>query len=269
MLHILTDPLAEDVEGDLANDEEEDAKCNITQRPPVLERVDDEDDLHDDVDKQLDPVDEVQDDEQTRRVHRAQASPALECQQTDGEGNHKHAERGQPQEPDRQGGAILIKLKADKAVDEQARTQRARDSILNRGEVWEDVVRARRNHAGIQHQTQDRQQHVDVEEGGDFLAADGGEFGADVQHHDDGHGQRDDVHDVGRALEDDGVGQFDRERVAGRHDAGGGGRGEFDGAGADEGTEGDGALGAYFAEVAEGHGDGGGYDDDDDDDDGR
>lgn len=74
-----------------------------------------------------------------------------------------------------------------------------------------------------------------------------------MQDHDDGHGEGEDVHGIGGALEDDGVRQFDGAGVAGRHDPGGGGGGDA-GAGADKGAEGDGGLGAYCGEVAEGHG---------------
>ena len=76
-----------------------------------------------------------------------------------------------------------------------------------------------------------------------------------MQDHDDGHGQREDGHGVGGALEDDGVGQLDRARVAGGHDArGGGGGGELKRARADERAERDGGLRAYSGEVAERHG---------------
>ena len=51
------------------------------------------------------------------------------------------------------------------------------------------------------------------------MLTDGGEFGAHVDDHDGRHGQRQDVHEVGRGLEDDGVGQLDAAGVACRFDA--------------------------------------------------
>ncbi len=256
MLDILTDPLAKGVEDDLPDDKEEDSEQDIAQGPAILQRVHHENDLHKHVDEQLDPIDEVQDDKQAGRVHGPQSRPSLEGEQTDGEGNDKHAQRRQAQQPHRQRGAVLVELKAHEPVDEQTRTQRARQAVLDRGKVGEDARRAGGDDASVQHQAHDRQQHVEVEEGGDLLAADGGELGAHVQDHDDGHGQREDVHGVGGALEDDGVGQLDGARIAGGHDAhgGGGGGGELERARADERAERDGGLRAYSGEVAERHG---------------
>ncbi len=253
MLDVLADPLTEGVQDDLADDEEEDPKRNIAQRPPILQRVHHQNNLHHNIDQQLNPINQIQHDEQPGRVHRPQPCPPLEREQTDRKRNHKHPQTRQPQQPHRKRRTVLVELKSHKPINKQTRTQRTRQPILNRRKIRVYARATRRDHARIEDQTKHREEHVDVEEGGDFLPADGGEFAADVQDHDDGHGQGEDVHRVGGALEDDGVGEFEGAGVAGSHYAGGGGGGDV-GAWADEGAEGDGGLGAYCGEVAEGHG---------------
>ena len=61
MLYLLADGRGEDVEYDLSNDEEEYSESNVTQWPAILQRVDDKEDLHDQVDQDADAIDEVQD----------------------------------------------------------------------------------------------------------------------------------------------------------------------------------------------------------------
>lgn len=241
MLDILTDPLTERVQDDLPNNEEENAKRNVPERPPVLQRIRHQNHLHYHVHEQLDRIDQIQHDKQPGRVHRPQPGPPLEREQTDCKRDGKHAHTRQPQQPDGKRRPILIQLKAHKSINQQTRTQRTGQPILDRGKVGIDAHAAGRDHTRIENQTDHGEEHVDVEEGGDLLPPDRGEFGADVQDHDDGHGESEDVHGVGGALEDDGVGEFDGSGVAGGHDAGGGGGGEL-GAGADERAEGDGCL---------------------------
>lgn len=206
MLDVFAHPLAEDVENDLTDNEEKDSKGNMAQWPPILQRIHHENHLHHHINQQLHPIDQVQDDKQPRRVPRPQSRPPLKGKQTDGKGNDQHSQTRQPQQPDRQRRPILIELKADKPIDQQTRTQRTRQPILKSGKVGIETGGTGSDHPRIKDQTEDGQEHVDVEEGGDLLAADGGELAAHVQHHDDGHGQREDVHRVGRALEDDRVG---------------------------------------------------------------
>ena len=79
---------------------------------------------------------------------------------------------------------------------------------------------------------------------------DGGEFGAHVDDHDDRHYQGQNVHEVVGALEDDGVCQLNRPRVALRLYA----RAAVDGRdGPNEGTQRYRRLFAYRREVAEAH----------------
>lgn len=96
MLHILADLLAESVEHDLTDDEKANPKRDIAQRPAILQGVRNENHLHDDVDEQLDPVDQIQDDKQAGGIHRPQSRPPLERKQTDGERDDKHAQTRQP-----------------------------------------------------------------------------------------------------------------------------------------------------------------------------
>lgn len=72
-----------------------------------------------------------------------------------------------------------------------------------------------------------------------------------MQYHDNGHAQRENMHEIGGALKDDGVGQFDASGVAVGLDAGPGAQ---DGRRrADKGTQRQGALSTYFLKVSKAH----------------
>ena len=60
MLRGFADRAAEEVEDHLPDGEEEDAEGDVPQRPAVLQRVRDEDDLHDGVDEKADAVEQVE-----------------------------------------------------------------------------------------------------------------------------------------------------------------------------------------------------------------
>ena len=47
----------------------------------------------------------------------------------------------------------------------------------------------------------------------------GGKLGTDMENHDDGHAEGENMHEVGGGLEDDGVGQLDTAGIAARRDA--------------------------------------------------
>jgi len=78
VLHLVADGVGEGVEDDLADNQETGCQGNIAQWPAVLQRVENEDKLHDDVDNQADTRDEVQHDEQANGVCWTQRCPALE-----------------------------------------------------------------------------------------------------------------------------------------------------------------------------------------------
>lgn len=250
MLDLVADARGKDVEDDLSDDKEEHSKGNVAERPAVLQRVDDEEDLHDEVDPDADSVDDVQDDKQPDRVCRSKTTPALERHERHGKGNDKHAEGAQSEQPHAQRRSILVELEADEPVDQQTRAQRARQAGLYRDKIGIHASRARRDDACVEDQTEDGEKHVDVEEGGDLFAADGSELAAHVQDHDDGHAERSQVHEVDRSFEDDGVGQLNAAGVAGRKDGGSVGDG-IDGA--NEGAQRKRGLAAYRCEVAEAH----------------
>jgi hypothetical protein len=92
VLHALTDLIAHDVENDLANDEEKDAKQDVAQRPTVLERTDDKNDLAGDVDEELDGVDNVEYDKNADGILRAQPAPAFESEEGYGAADNEHDE---------------------------------------------------------------------------------------------------------------------------------------------------------------------------------
>ena len=103
------------------------------------------------------------------RLHRSKPDLIHKSQDRHGARNKKHNDGTAAQQPDRLLGAILIQLEADETVDEQTGAQRRREAVLHRDEVG---VHARRrgDDARIQDEGDDGQEHVDVEEGGDFLA---------------------------------------------------------------------------------------------------
>jgi hypothetical protein len=96
VLHLVADGVTKDVQDNLADDEEEDAKGNVTNRPAVFQRTHDEDDLADSVHEEEDGVDNVRDNEDADGVVGAQARPVLEGEQRNGAANDKHAEGGEP-----------------------------------------------------------------------------------------------------------------------------------------------------------------------------
>lgn len=89
---VVTDQDAEDVENDLADDEEEHTEANVKQRPAILKCVDYEHDLHDNVYQYEDAVEEVEDNEEADCVCGTKASPALEGQEGNGESDDEHSD---------------------------------------------------------------------------------------------------------------------------------------------------------------------------------
>jgi len=135
VLDIVADRVAEHIQDHLPNDEEEDAKRDVTQWPAVLERADYEDDLAHNVDEQEDGVHDVGDDEDADGVDRAQAGPVLESQERDCAADNEHGERREAQQPDRECRPVFIQLESDEAIDQQTRAQSGCKAILCGGEV--------------------------------------------------------------------------------------------------------------------------------------
>lgn len=100
MLDSITDRVAERIEDNLSNDEEECSESQVTQWPSFLQCVDDKNDLHDEVYEQFDRGDEVEYDEKSQSLRRSHASPWFECSKRDQESNNKHTNRGRSKEPD-------------------------------------------------------------------------------------------------------------------------------------------------------------------------
>ena len=80
MRYGIANSITEHVEDDLANDEEENPKGDVSKRPAILECVCDKYDLHGQVDQQAYAVNQVQDHEEANGVGRTQASFPLERQ---------------------------------------------------------------------------------------------------------------------------------------------------------------------------------------------
>lgn len=244
---------AKSIENDLAGNEKEDAKGNVTQRPPVLQRSDNKQDLHANVDKELNGVEQVQDDKQTDSVGRTNTRPSFKGSQRDEERNGKGNDRAEPQHPHGQRRSILVQLKAHKPIDQQTRHNSTGQTILHARKVRKRPA-ARRHNTSINNKRDESKQHIEVEESQNLLAADGGELGAHVQDHDDGHDEGADVGEGGGALKDDCVGHLDVARVAAGLDADAARRRQD---GADGGAEGQRRVLADGREVAKARHDGG------------
>lgn len=87
-----TDSIAEDIQNHLSNNEEENTKGNITQRPTVFERPNNQQDLTAEVDEEHDRVYDVGDDEDADGVLVVQAGPILESEQRHSAGDDEHGE---------------------------------------------------------------------------------------------------------------------------------------------------------------------------------
>ena len=97
MLYLVADGVAEDVEDDLTNNEEEDAKRNITEWPAVFKGSNNQNNLADSVDEEANGVDDVSNDEDSDRVSRVQSGPALEGQEAHSTTDDEHDEGGETQ----------------------------------------------------------------------------------------------------------------------------------------------------------------------------
>ncbi|KAJ8114255.1 hypothetical protein OPT61_g3818 [Boeremia exigua] len=169
VLDSVADGVAEDIQNDLSNDEEENAKNNVTHRPAVLEGADNENDLADEIDEEEDGVDKVGNDEDADWVLSIQARPVLEGQKRNGAANDEHGQGSQAQQPDRQGGSILIQLKTNESVNQQASAKGRDESVLGGGKVWIGGG-ARCSNAGVENERYDGQEEVNVEKGRNLFA---------------------------------------------------------------------------------------------------
>lgn len=170
MARVVANNSTQAVKKDLANDEEQDAEYNSSEWPAVLEGPHHEDDLQDDVDKELDSVQQIKNREKANGLCGSHASPIPKGRERDEEGQRKGDDGANPEHPDRQGGAVLVELKANKAVDQETGDEGGRKSVLYRYEVGIRVV-TWGDDTGIDEQREEGQEHVRVKEGEYFLAA--------------------------------------------------------------------------------------------------
>lgn len=82
--------------------------------------------------------------------------------------------------PKTYGGAILIELEANEAVDENAPIKGANSASVHCSEPRVNRM-VGRNDGGIEEDGEELDKHVDVEEQDDLLASDSGIFGTDVE----------------------------------------------------------------------------------------
>ena len=170
MLHVRADRFGESVEQDLSNDECQNTEADVPQWPAHLQRTDDQQSLQNDVDKQEDRGEDVDDHEETDRALWAQTRPSLEREQSNDEADRKHGYTADAQQPYRESRSIFIELETDEAVDHQADTCGAHKTALHSNEVC-ICLGSRRYDAAVDNERDDGEEGVQVEEGRDFLAA--------------------------------------------------------------------------------------------------
>ena len=90
-------------------------------------------------------------------------------------------------------------MEADKSVDEKAPTSGSGKTALYGDKVWIHHG-CERNDTRVEDERDDREAHIEIKEGDDFLAADSGVFGSDVEDHDGSHNQSGNVDKVGCYL---------------------------------------------------------------------
>lgn len=91
MIRILTNCRSDRVEQSLTSNEEEGTENKITYRPSVLQGVENQEELHNNIDEEKQRIQNVEHNEENSSVLRAETSPALESDQTDSEIDDKHA----------------------------------------------------------------------------------------------------------------------------------------------------------------------------------
>ena len=170
MLHPIAYRLAKDIKYDLSNREREDAKPNMPQRPPLLQRAQNQQHLHNHIDCQKHGAENIHHDEQSHRVIRAQTRPALERNERDGEADDEDQQAADAEQPDGERGAVFVELEAHEAVDHEAERGGAHEAELHRDEVGVGFARAGHD-ATVDDEGGEGEEGVEVEEGGDFFTA--------------------------------------------------------------------------------------------------
>lgn len=122
---------ADGIQNDLADNEEEDTKGNVAQRPAVLQGSNDKKNLEGDVDEKLDGVKQVEYDEQSDGVGGAEACPRLEGRKRNQETDGKCYDAAYTEKPDGKRGAVFVQLESNKAVDQQASDECRRQAVLD------------------------------------------------------------------------------------------------------------------------------------------
>lgn len=207
------DLAAECIHEHLARNEKENTKGNISKRPTVLESSSHQKDLHGNVNKQLGGVQEVQHNEKADSVCGTKTSPALERGERNKEANGECDEGANAQHPHGHRRAILVKLKPDETVDQQASDGRTAKTVLDADKIRVRIT-AGRHDTGVDDEGYAGEEHVQVEEAENLLSSDSGELGTYVEDHDDGHEQSDNMHGAGGAFKDDCVCDLDVTGIA-------------------------------------------------------
>ena len=170
VLNAVADFGAEDIQQDLTDDEEENTKGDVSEGPSFLQCADDQEDLHNDVDKDENGAEDVDHDEQSDCVCWAHSANALEGEDADRKADQEHDGRADSEQPDGQGRAVLVQLESDEAVDHQADAGRRSESVLYGNEIWKGA-RSRRHDTAVEEKRDDGEEEVKVEEGQDFLTS--------------------------------------------------------------------------------------------------
>jgi len=149
VVYRLTDLVGEGIQQNLAHGEEKHSKGDITQRPPILQCPQHQQDLTAHVDEQEQRVDNIHEHEERRSLCRVESSVAVEGADGDRACEKEHHERADAHQPDGESSAVFVDLEADEAIDQEAGARRGGQSGL-RGDEIGIRLGADRDHAGVE-----------------------------------------------------------------------------------------------------------------------
>lgn len=99
MLDIHADGLTKSVKKHLPDNEEENTESDVPQRPAVLESAHDKYNLHHQIDRNTDRIEDIEDHEEGNSVRRTKPTPSLKGQEGDYKGDGEHGHGAPPQQP--------------------------------------------------------------------------------------------------------------------------------------------------------------------------
>lgn len=219
MLDSVTDSSAEGKQDDHANHPKGGSKDNVTNRPSVFERPQNEDQLRNDVHGNANDGPDDVDDPEGDGLGIGESGYAFKSRNAEEEAECKEDEAGNAEEPEGQRGAIFRKLEANEAVDKNAAISSSQKAGINgckplrqsKGQLskmrkWVLSYRigtvGSGDNAGVEEHGKQLYHHVYPEECNDLFPSNGGVFASDMIDHDSGHDNGDNVNKQGGLRQD-------------------------------------------------------------------